>query len=440
MLAHTAMATSRQATHGRLPVVMRYPNVSVSSALAPGGIQASTAGAAAGRSATNPAARQRRVLLIEAAEDGTVGGSHRALADLAAVLPEHGYTPVVLSYTASRVTEEISSTGIEVYIWRPPIRSRSRPGRVLQFWSNFIACWRMLRRLRVEIVHLNNSLAVGYDDWLPASKVAGIPIVIHQRMDYRPSARRPLWRWAIRRFDRVIAISEHVHAGLRKLGLPESRLVRVYDGIDARRFVAKVQRSPSIVRDSLGVSATDTLVVMVGHLRPWKGQEVVLREVAQLPEQARRNLRLVIVGSAGLENAAFEQSLRALVATHDLGGIVSFLGERSDVPDLMNAADVVLHASTIPEPFGLVVLEGLALGKLVIASALGGPAEVLADGSGLLFDPAAPGELRAILERISAMESTGEAVLERARKRVEAFAIARVGAEVRSVYQSLVGG
>ena len=97
--------------------------------------------------------------------------------------------------------------------------------------------------------------------------------------------------------------------------------------------------------------------------------------------------------------------LHALAARHGLTGQVHLLGSRDDVPALMNAADAIVHASVQPEPFGLVVVEAMALGKPVVASNLGGPSETVTPGTGLLFDPDDPAalahQLQAVLDQPS---------------------------------------
>jgi glycosyltransferase involved in cell wall biosynthesis len=79
------------------------------------------------------------------------------------------------------------------------------------------------------------------------------------------------------------------------------------------------------------------------------------------------------------------------ITNNGLGNIVKLTGHRSDVPDIMNTLDIVIHASTLPEPFGMVILEGMALGKPVIAAASGGPLEIIQnDISGILVPPGDP--------------------------------------------------
>lgn len=191
------------------------------------------------------------------------------------------------------------------------------------------------------------------------------------------------------------------------------------------------------MRAELGVPDDALLAVMAGHLREWKGQDVVLRAISDLAPAERRQLHVAFAGADDPHDLGFRRKLDAFVREHHLDDMVHFLGQRSDVPDLMNAADVVLHASTRPEPFGLVVLEGLALGRLVIAAALGGPTQILDDGSGWVFDPARPAELTALLRRLIVEPELAAAVAPTAIARANAFTVQRTARRVESVYDQL---
>jgi glycosyltransferase involved in cell wall biosynthesis len=118
---------------------------------------------------------------------------------------------------------------------------------------------------------------------------------------------------------------------------------------------------------------------------------------------------------------------------------VRFLGERTDAAEIMAAADIVLHASTSPEPFGLVLIEAMLLGRPVVASALGGPLEIVTPGAGLLFDPTQPEALAAILARLAAdpvlRAQLGEAGLRRAGE----FTVARTAGAIEVLYDELLG-
>src|ERR1700722_1903817 len=390
-----------------------------------------------------PVAHPRRVLYVEFNEDGTVGGSHRAVFDLVRHLPRDRYDPVVLYYQDNVYAARLRALGVQVIVVADA-RARERTvntqrgvlrRRAQQLWGIW---WRrqLLRRERIDVVHLNGSPYIGGDDWLPAAWLAHIPCVV-TALSIIPSTHGPVHRVLARHFDRVIAISGCVESGLLALGLPAARMVRVYLGVDIEELRGRVVTAREDVRRALGVSADTVFVAMVGNIRRWKGQHVVLAAVAAMPAPVRSRIRVIFAGAVSPDAERYAAELTATVDAERLGEVVSFLGARPAVPDLLAASDVAIHASIDPEPFGLVVPEAMALGNAVIAAAAGGPVEILTPTTGLLFDTAHPGELAAHLTMLVEDASRRRSLAERAPARAEHFSIERHVAGNLAVYDAL---
>lgn len=391
--------------------------------------------------------RPRRVLLVEINEDGTVGGSHQCLYDLALRLDRARYEPVALFYQRNRFVDPLREAGIAVHVWnaervleraRPIQRSllrkvataRKAPAAVLRRL-------RFLQRERIDLVHLNNTPCIGFDDWLPAARLARLPILSHARGPYSaPSAAAS--RWLIRRFDAVVAISRYVAESFERSGISRHRIRLVHDGIDLARWTPRPAAEGRRIRAEAGVPDDALLLVLVGLLRSWKGQDVALSALKALDPELRKNVRLWLVGEAPHDEAAYAERLQRFVTEHGLGDTVRFLGFRAEIPQIMGAADVVLHASTLPEPFGLVVLEGLALGKAVIASRGGGPAEILRPGDGLLFGAGQPLELASLLADLASSPETRKRLGERGLERVRDFDVQRTAERMVRVWDDCV--
>ncbi len=389
-------------------------------------------------------ARPRRVVLIESNRDGTVGGSFQCLYDIARHLDRARYEPVAVFWAANRFAERLSAAGVEVHLWRhlapADIESTSRPAlaKAWRLMSAIAERRRFLQSVRADLVHLNNSPEVGYDDWLPAARLHRVPIVAHARAE-ASGALGPVARRLVGRFDRVIAISRHVAGTLRHAGIPDQRVTQIYDGIDIEALGLAASRPAADTRRELGVPEEAFLILMAGNLKRWKGQHVLLEALAQATAELRRRCYVAFAGAAAAEAQPYEADLRARVERDGLAEQVRFLGPRGDVPALMRAADVVVHASTRPEPFGLVVVEAMALGKPIIASRLGGPAETVAPGSGLLFDPSRPDELAALLQRLLDDGSLRLALGTHGPVRAEAFSIQRNVGALEALYSDVLG-
>jgi glycosyltransferase involved in cell wall biosynthesis len=141
------------------------------------------------------------------------------------------------------------------------------------------------------------------------------------------------------------------------------------------------------------------VVGMIGRLTPWKGQDVFLHAFAKAFRGQGAYGR--IIGSAMFGEDAYVESLRLLTDELGISHQIEFRGFRPDVWAELAEVDVLVHCSTTPEPFGQVVLEGMAAGVAVIATRVGGPAELISDGvSGLLTTPRNPEELANALSRL----------------------------------------
>jgi glycosyltransferase involved in cell wall biosynthesis len=248
----------------------------------------------------------------------------------------------------------------------------SGAGTALQTLGYSARLARRLRRLRPDLVH-SNSLKSGVYGGI-AARAAGVPLVWHLRDriadDYLPRPTVRLMRGVISSLATgVIANSAATlqtlppRARERGLVIPDS---------------VELSTHPSPV-------AADTVTFgMLGRIAPWKGQDLFLRAFAEAFPGGSQRAR--IVGTPMFGEEPFEAELRAQAERLGLGGRVEFRGFREDIWSELAAFDVLVHASVIPEPFGQVVLEGMAAGVAVVAADEGGPADVVEDRrTGRLF-------------------------------------------------------
>ena len=393
-------------------------------------------------------ASRYRILHCESCEDGTTGGSHQVLYDTVRLVDRQRFEPVIVFYQDNRFVEAMRELGIPVHVWTAERRLEREPHenqrRLAQLGSMIGAVRRrvrLLREERIDLVNLNNTPAIGFDDWLPAALWLGLPCVVTVagRPYHLPIAR--LQRMLTRRFDRLIAAGEHVLESLRLGGYPESMLTKVDNGVDLERFTDRVRVPAAQMRERLGIPADRLLVVMVANLREWKGHSVVVSALEQMSPDTRRRLHVAFVGHARPDDQEHVQGLVARLARAGATREVSFLGGRTDVPDVLNAADVALHASsTYPEPFGLVLVEALALGKPLIASRRGGPVEIVSEDTGILFDPRDPLELVEAFERLLERPDLRKSMGAAARLRAQQFTARRMAEGMQRLWEELLAG
>lgn len=183
----------------------------------------------------------------------------------------------------------------------------------------------------------------------------------------------------------------------------------------------------------------EPVIGIIGRLSPWKGQDVFLRAFAEaFPDGGARGR---VIGGALFGEDDVEVSLRALVEELGLTDRVELLGHRDDVADQLAALDVVVHASTIPEPFGQVVVEAMAAGVPIVAAAAGGPLDVITDGvDGLLTSPGDVAALAAALARLAADPAERARLAEAGRRRADDFRPEALAARFAAVHRRLARG
>lgn len=386
--------------------------------------------------------RPTRILHVEANEDGTVGGSHRALVDLASNMNRTRFEPVVLFFQTNRHVAPLREAGIEVHCWDEvrtrecERRARGGSRKYLDFFGAILRRAALIRTLRIDMIHLNNSLQTGYDDWLPAARLTGVPCITFAMGDAVIGSRLAVI--AARRFDHVIAISAYMRDAVRAAGVREDRITLAYLGVDAPTLRSSVRSPRALKRAEMGIAASDVAVIMVGNVRAWKGQHVLVEALALLPPDVRAPLQIRFVGAGSAVDQAYRDALDARIAAIGATGCVRFLGGRDDVPELYAAADIAVHASVIPEPFGLVVPEAMAHGLPVIASRFGGPGEVVTPACGRLFDPAHPEEMAGHLTELVRDASLRRSLGDEARRQVEAFSVREMVDRIELAYTTVL--
>lgn len=194
---------------------------------------------------------------------------------------------------------------------------------------------------------------------------------------------------------RVIVNSRATGEAFIAAGGKKDLIELVYNGFDARRFDMVTTEDVNIIRSEIGVTNA-TLIGLFSRFSYWKGQHILLEAVRKLPE-----VRVILVGKALFGEEDYVSELKSLLEKPDLKGRIHLLGFRDDIPALMKACDIIVHASTEPEPFGRVIVEGQLAQKPVIASAAGGALEIIDDGiNGYLFPPENAIALRQLIQKL----------------------------------------
>ena len=261
---------------------------------------------------------------------------------------------------------------------------------------------RWLRKIQPDIVHTNGFKMHLLGAWTSPPSSALI-WHIHDYVSPRRMMRRLLWPFR-KACSVAIVNSKSVAKDLERV-LPGVRVVPIYNAIDVERFSPQGNQLDLDAKAGLAPAASGTVRVgLISTFARWKGHGVFLDALAQLPSGAP--VRGYVIGGPiyqtdGSQWSALELSQQA--ERLGLAGKVGFTGFLEDVPAAMRSLDIIVHASTQPEPFGMVIIEGMACGRAVIASQAGGAAELFTDGDNALSHP--PGDARTLASQIQRLAS-----------------------------------
>ena len=179
--------------------------------------------------------------------------------------------------------------------------------------------------------------------------------------------------------DRVIAVSHAVKHHFIGCGIPSSKIDVIHNGVDLERF--RPRPKTGALHRELGISPKTKIVLSIGQLGMRKGVDDSIEAFSQVAAELP-DLHMLIIGERHSEKAEaieYEAKLHDMADRDGVAGRVHFLGRRSDVPAIMNEADVLLHLAH-QEPLGRVLIEAAASSCCVLTTAVGGSCEIFPPG------------------------------------------------------------
>jgi glycosyltransferase involved in cell wall biosynthesis len=386
------------------------------------------------------ALRTIRVMYLD--HTAKIGGGEIAILNLVKALDRSKYDPIFVLASEGPFVHMLQSQGLEVHVVEldSSINDRRKDTidvssvfnlkQILTFAKYILRLRSLMRVLDVDLVHTNSLKSDIYGGF--AGRLAWVPVIwhVHDSIDenYLPIRVARAFRWLASVMPKYIVANSV--STLTKLHLKRTeRTAVVYCGIGLDGQVDCIT----------GRTDNTAIVTMVGRIAEWKGQHVFLKAAAKVLRQ-QPDVRFQIVGAPLFGEHEYEKSLHELAAELDIQRSVEFMGFRDDVPDIISQCDLLVHSSIIAEPFGQVVIEGMAAGKPVIATNGGALPEIVVPGqTGILVKMDNDEDMAtAIITLIndpgmrSRMGAAGRSRVE------EIFTIEKSASELEKVYDELL--
>ena len=290
----------------------------------------------------------------------------------------------------------------------------------------------LIKSGRFDVVYTNSSKAHILGGL--AGRRARKPVIWHFR-DYHASRLQRMFFAKMAQFTAGTVICNSAFTAKQFVKHDGRRIV--LNGLPAEEV--KASRPAAEVRAELGIGVDDIVAGTAGRLESWKGLHIFIRAAA-LVAVKQPLARFVIAGAPIYGDEAYRDELEELVRKEGIADRVIFTGFRRDIYDVINAFDVYVHPSVRAEPFGRGIVEAMLLGKPVLASALGGPLEIVVGGAtGLFFLPGDTPGLAHMMSALMGDPERRERFGAAGRRRAETnFSAERVAAEIMDIIYATV--
>ena len=359
-----------------------------------------------------------------------MGGAERNIVNFLPHLRNHGVDVTLFSLNTRRdspLAQQFEATGIE----RVDFDAKRMTDHAA--WKRFV---RAIGERKIELVHAQDQDSIIYSGL--AHRRHQIPNIMTRHVMVEPqdtmkeTARAQLLLLTARfEFDHIITVSEAVRQEFSHLAhIPLERITTVYNGLDMEKFRLPMDKRAE-TRANLGWGADEKVVLMVAVLRRGKGHEVLFKAIPSILEQVP-DARFKLVGDGEIADQVREWA-------EPYKDVVEFLGQRTDVPELLLASDVLVQASW-SEALPTVLIEAGASSLPVVATDVGGSREIVVEGeTGYLIDAGDVYALAQNLVRVLQDLDAAQAMGQRAYQHVtRLFSLDRQAQQTASLYERVL--
>ncbi len=359
------------------------------------------------------------------------GGVERGTVEIARAIQQHGGRALVAS-SGGKMVYQLFRCGAEHISL--PLASKNP----LTILMNARKLANIIREHKVDIVHAR-SRAPAWSAWLACQKTGCKMVTTFHGTYSNQNALKKKYNSVMLKGERVIAISNFIAEHIKANYEVDANKIRViHRGVDLNLFTPDLfshQRMDALIKE-WRLPMDLPIILFPGRITRWKGQDVFLKALAQLPN---RNFFAVILGD-DKKRGNYKAELERLIVELGLEGHVRFAEHTQYITEAYMLARVVVATSIEPEAFGRVVLEAQAMGKPVIATNHGGPQETVIHGeTGLLVPPGDVEALtRAIDNALHVDEALGRQIAASAREQAERFSLEAMCEKTLAVYEELL--
>lgn len=321
----------------------------------------------------------KKIVVLQVLPELGQGGVELGTIEIASELQKRG----IENYVASEGGRmEYNLERIKVKHFTLPLKTKN----IFKMYLNSLRLARIIKKYGITIVHARSRAPAWSAYW--AAKRCGVHFMTTFHGTYG------LGPWGIKKFynkimtygERVIAISNHIKQHiLKNYKTDESKIRLIHRCVNMENFNVETTSAERMIKylEDNHIPEDKPIVTLIGRLTNWKGQKLLIEALHLIDNE---DFFCVIIGD-DQGRKKYSSELRKMIANYNMTDRFLFIRNVKDIPAAMMVSDVVLSTSIEPEAFGRIAIEGQAMGRVVVASNIGGSVETVIDGvTGRLYE------------------------------------------------------
>ena len=322
--------------------------------------------------------KKEELVVLQVLPELNQGGVELGTIEIASELQKRGIKNFVAS-AGGRMEGGLER--LKVKHFTLPLKTKN----IFKMWLNSLRLAKIIKENGVTIVHARSRAPAWSAYW--ASKKCGVHYIttFHGTYGLGPKGIKKIYNQVMTFGERVIAISNHIKEHIIKnYGTDEGKIRLIARCVNMENFDVENTSAERMIKflEENNIPADKPLVTLIGRLTYWKGQKLLIEALNKIKDM---DFHCLLIGD-DQGRTQYSEELHDMIENYDMGDRYTFIRHVSDVPAAMMVSDVVLSTSIEPEAFGRIAIEGQAMGRVVVASDIGGSKETVIDGvTGKLF-------------------------------------------------------
>lgn len=323
--------------------------------------------------------KDKKPVVLQVLPEMNQGGVEIGTIEIASALQEKGITSFVAS-AGGRLEYNLERRKVKHFTL--PLKTKNP----FKMWINYRKLVKIIKENDINIVHARSRAPAWSAYWAAKKTGAKFLTTFHGTYGLGPKGIKKFYNRVMTYGDLVIAVSNHIKQHiLKNYNCDEKKIRMIHRCVNMEKFDVNKMTAERMIKlmEEFHLPEDKPIILLIGRLTRWKGQMLMIDALEKIKD---KEYFCVFVGDDQGRDY-YTKELKDAIAAKGLDGRFAFIRHVTDVPAMMMISDVVVSASLEPEAFGRIAAEGEAMGRIVIASNIGGSLENIQDGvTGRLFE------------------------------------------------------